>query len=116
MMSLLPEKFDGNKNFEDWVSHLECVAAINYWNDAEKLLWLLWLQAYMMVKAHVAYQCFTHEIRESYALSKDALRERFKPPSKTEFYKAEFQSWKKEDSETWENFGDELLDRAYADL
>ena len=105
-MSLLPEKFDGSKNFEDWVSHFECVAAINYWNDAEKLLWL---QGHVTGKAHVAYQRFNHEIRESYALSKDALRERFEPPSKIEFYKAEFQSQKKEDSETWADFGDELL-------
>jgi len=86
-LPLLPEKFDGNKNFKDWVSHFECVAPINCWNAAEKLLWL---QAHMMGKAHMAYQHFSQEIRESYTLSKDVLQERFEPASKIKFYKAEF--------------------------
>ena len=35
---LLPEKFDGNQNFDDWVSHFECVSKINGWSKSEKAL------------------------------------------------------------------------------
>ena len=51
VVPLLPEKFDGSNDFNDWVSHFECVTAINYWSDAEKLLWL---QAHVTGKAHMA--------------------------------------------------------------
>ena len=75
---LLPDRFDGSSSVDDWVSHFESAAAINGWNEAEKLLWL---KAHMIGKAHVAYQHFSHETRNSYTLSKAALRERFEPTS-----------------------------------
>jgi len=106
VVPLLPEKFDGSNDFNDWVSHFECVAAINYWSDAEKLLWL---QAHVTGKAHMTYQRFSHEIRESYAMSKDALQKRFEPAAKVESYKAELQMRTKKESESWADFGDELL-------
>ena len=33
MPLLLPDKFDGNRNYEDWVNHFECVSMINGWNE-----------------------------------------------------------------------------------
>ena len=59
--------------------------------------------------ANVAYQRFSHEVRKSYAMSKDALWTRFEPASKVECYKAELQKHTKKDSESWADFGDELL-------
>jgi hypothetical protein len=37
---VLPETFDGTKNWDDWYLHFENVAAVNGWDDAEKLKWL----------------------------------------------------------------------------
>ena len=36
---VLPEKFDGTGNFEEWMSHFESIAAIK-WNEEEKGLWI----------------------------------------------------------------------------
>ena len=52
-------------------------------------------------------------------LSKAALRERFEPTSNREFYKMEFRSPKRKETESWADFGDTLLllvDRAFPDL
>ena len=37
---VLPEKFDGTGNFEEWISHFESIAALNKWNKEEKSLWI----------------------------------------------------------------------------
>ena len=89
VVPLLLDRFDGNSSVDDWVSHFESVAAVNGWNEAEKLLWL---QAHVIGKALVAYQHFSHETRNSYTLSKAALRECFEPTSNRESYKVEFQN------------------------
>jgi len=34
---VLPEVFDGQKSFDEWVSHFENVSAVNGWNDDDKL-------------------------------------------------------------------------------
>ena len=31
------EVFDGQKSFDEWVSHFENVSAVNGWNDDDKL-------------------------------------------------------------------------------
>ena len=116
VVPLIPDKFDGNSSFDDWVSHFECVAAINGWNDDKRLLWI---RAHMIGKAHAAYSRFSHETKDSYVLSKAALCERFKPTSNREFYKMEFRSRERKQTESWADFGDTLLllvDRAFPDL
>ena len=73
----------------------------------------------MIGKAHVAYQHFSHETRNSYTLSKAALRERFEPTSNRESYKVDFQNQERQSTESWADFGDTLLslvDRAFPDL
>ena len=89
VVPLLPDRFDGSSSADDWVSHFKCVAAINGWNEVEKLLWL---QVHVIGKAHVAYQHFSHETRNSYMLTKAILHERFKPTSNRESYTVEFQN------------------------
>ena len=37
---VLPEKFDGIGNFEEWISHFESISAINNWNEEGKKLWI----------------------------------------------------------------------------
>ena len=48
---LLPEKFYSNQNYNDWVSHFECVSKINGWGDSDKALWF---KTCMTGKAQVA--------------------------------------------------------------
>ena len=103
---VLPEVFDGDKSFDQWVSHFENVSAVNGWNDGEKLLWL---RVRLTGKAHVAFTQMAHEIQQSYATAKEALLERFDPPSKQQLYKVEFEGRRKRHKETWADFGDELL-------
>ena len=105
-LQVLPEKFDGSGNFDDWVSNFECISAINGWNEREMALWL---RAHVTGKAHVAYKCFSHEIQENFTQIKAALRERFEPSSKQAYYRIEFERREKQDAEDWADFGDDLL-------
>jgi len=56
-------------------------------------------------EAHMAYQCLTHEIPETFNLAKAA----FKPSSKQVYYEVEFKKREKLDKEDWADLGDELL-------
>ena len=49
---VLPETFDGERDFDEWISHFEDVADLNGWNDGEKLRWL---KVRLVGKAHVAF-------------------------------------------------------------
>ena len=56
---------------------------------------------------------------KAYLSIKQALRERFEPSNKQELYKAEFKSQRKQKSESWGDFADDLLrlvDRAFPTL
>ena len=68
--TLLPDYYNGNDNFNTWVSHFECVSEINRWTEEEKLLWVC---ISLKRKAHVAYNCFAREICATYLAVKEAL-------------------------------------------
>ena len=113
---LLPEKFNGNQNFNDWVSHFECTSKINWWNDDQKVLWL---RVCMVEKAHVAYSRFSNEIQNSYSLMQVSLKDRFEPASKRDLYRVQLESRTKFEKENWANFGNDLCflaDKAYPEL
>ena len=103
--SVLPETFEGEGNFDQWISHFESVAAVNGWSDAEKLLWL---RVRLTGRAHMAYAQLGHEMQESYKGTKRVLKQRFEPDCKQALYKVEFESRKKKTSESWADLGDEL--------
>ena len=103
---VLLEKFNGTGNFNEWISHFEGIAAINKWTDNAKSLWL---KVWLTDKAHVALMRLPNDVHESYASLKAALKERFEPSSKQEVYKTEFESCRKRSTESWGDFGDELL-------
>ena len=67
----------------------------------------------------MAYTHLAHEIQASYNDTKVALRDRFEPSSKKELYKVEFECRKKQKTENWADFADDLLvlvDKAFPDL
>ena len=37
---VLPDAFNGEGSFIDWIDHFERVASLNKWSDDDKLLWL----------------------------------------------------------------------------
>ena len=60
-----------------------------------------------------------NQTTQTYEAIKAALRERFEPPSKREVYKAEFKNRRKRKTESWGDYGDELLrlvDKAFPNL
>ena len=103
---VLPEIFDGDGSFTEWICHFESVSDVNGWSDEDKLLWI---RVRLTGKAHMAHTRLSHETQQHYTTTKEALRERFEPPSKRHLYKVEFESRKKRDKESWADFGDELL-------
>ena len=67
----------------------------------------------------MAYNLLSHEIQGSYDLRKEALREKFKPASKKEHYKLEFESRRKNTVKSWAVFGYDLhslADKAFPEL
>jgi len=106
---VLLEVFDGQKSFDKWVSHFENVSTVNGWNDNEKLLWL---KVRLTGKAQMAFAQLAHETQQSYATAKQALIDRFDPPSKQQLYNVKFKARTKRDKEMWADFPDELFQLA----
>ena len=102
---VLPETFDGERDFDEWISHFEDVADLNGWNDGEKLRWL---KVRLVGKARVAFNRLTHVTQQSFATAKEALHNRFEPDSKRELYKVELERRKKSEKESWADYGDAL--------
>ena len=85
---VLPETFNGEGDFDEWISHFEDVADLNGWSDGDKLRWL---KVRLVGKAHVAFNRLAHETQQSYATAKQTLHNRFEPDSKQELYKVELE-------------------------
>ena len=78
---IAPEPFTGEGSWDDWIDHFESVAAVNKWEDAQKLLWI---RVRMTGRAQRAYKNLSEEAKGSYGLCKKGLRERFEPAGKKE--------------------------------
>ena len=85
----------------DWAEHFESVAAVNEWQDEEKLLWL---RVRLVGRAVTAYKRVLEGARASYAWCLEALKEWFDPSSKRELYLVELLGRKKIRSEDWATF------------
>ena len=80
---VLPEKFNGTGNYNEWISYFKGIASINNWNEADKCLWL---KVLLTDKAHVALTRLPNDAHDSYASLKAALLERFELSSRREVY------------------------------
>ena len=81
--------------------------------------WLEWGREIALAPGSRGLPAFRYETRNSYMLSKVALRERFEPRSNWESYKVEFRNWEWQSTESWTDFGDTMLslvDWAFLDL
>ena len=79
---------------------------INKWNEEKRGQWI---RGQLTEKAHMALMQLTGDTPQMYDALKRALREHFEPSSKQEVYKAEFENRRKQKTESWGDFRDELL-------
>ena len=113
---VLPEPFDGTANWDEWSFHFENVAAVNGWDDAQKLQWL---RVRVTGRAQKALQRLQGPAIATYEATRDSLKAQFDPESRRTRYQAEFQTRRKKASEGWADFADELrslADKAYPTL
>ena len=113
---VLPEKFSGREEWNQWISHFENVAAVNMWDEAQKLLWM---KVRLTERAQTAFQHFPDAIQRDYTATKGAMKERFEPESRRDRYQAEFQIRRKKKTEGWADFSEDLkilVDKAYPQL
>ena len=112
---VLPELYDGTGNCREWSFHFDKVAAVNNWDDTQKLQWL---RVRLTGRAQKALHRLQGSTAVTYEATRDALKARFDPESRRTRYQAEFRTGKKAD-EGWVDFADELrslADKAYPDL
>ena len=110
---VLPETFDGTGSWRDWCFHFENVAAVNGWDDAQKLKW-------RRVRLTGRAQKALHRLQGPAVASFEALRDALRAPeSRYTRYRAEFEARRKKANEGWADFADELrslADKAYPEL
>ena len=87
-MSIIPDVYNGETGWDEWITHFDCVARINGWDDDRCLLWL---QVRMTGKAQRAWECLTTEAKLSYTTAVSSLRERFEPSCHRELHAVNFQ-------------------------
>ena len=100
----------------EWSFHFDNVAAVNNWDDTQKLQWL---RVRVTGRAQKALHRLQGSTATTYEATRDALKARFDPESRRTRYQAEFQTRKKKAGEGWADFADELrslADKAYPDL
>ena len=113
---VLPDQYNGEGSWDEWVDHFQSIAALNEWEDAKKLLWL---KVRLTGKAKISYNRLSEETKESLEETLKALRERYEPESRRELYMVEFQTRRKQKGEGWADFAQELktlVDKAWPAL
>ena len=113
---VLPETFDGTKNWDEWFFHFENVAAVNGWDDADKLKWL---RVRVTGRAQKALHLLPESSRRTYEATRTALQVRFDPESRRTLCQAELQIRRKKANEGWADFADDLkalADKGYPTL
>ena len=113
---VLPETFDGTRDWEEWCFHFENVASVNGWDDADKLKWL---RVRLTGRAQKALHRLTDAQWATYEATRLALNTRFDPESRQTRYQAEFQTRRKKAGEGWADLADDLkslADKAYPTL
>ena len=102
---ILPDTFNGEGDFDEWISRFEDVADLNKWSDTDKLRWL---KVRLNSKAYVAYGRLPHVTKQSYLTAREALYSCFEPEFKRELYRVELEKRVKLVSESWDDYGDSL--------
>lgn len=113
---VLPDPYKGEGSWEQWEYHFLNVAAVNAWDDSNKLKWL---KVRMTGRAQIAFQRLPDATKASYDLAMKALKDRLEPATRKTRYQAELQTRHKKKTETWADLADDLRllsDKAYPQL
>ena len=86
---VLPELYDGTGNWREWSFHFDNVAAVNNWDDTQKLQWL---RVRVTGRAQKALHRLQGSTAMTYEATRDAMKARFDPESRRTRYQAEFQT------------------------
>ena len=89
---VLPEPFNGEKSWEEWSYHFKNVATVNTWTEEQKLQCL---RVRLTGRTQKAFHQPPEASQATYEAAKTALKERF-------------QTRRKEKSEGWADFAEEL--------
>ena len=93
---VLPDSFNGETSWDEWIYHFGSVSEVNDWNGEQKLKWL---KVRMIGCAQKVFQHLPVEAQGDFERATEALRERFEPESKRSRYEVEFQSRRKKKTE-----------------
>ena len=105
-----------NSSWRKWIYHFEGVPDVNGWNDATKLKWM---KVRLTGRAQSVFQQLPAVRTTHYDGTKKALKERFEPSSWKGRYQSELQARRKQKSESWTDFADDLRllnDKVFPDL
>lgn len=104
----LPDTFTGEsrQGFSDWIDHFESIAKVNSWDvNAKKD----WIRVRLTGRAATTWRRLTDKKTDTYEHIVAALKTRFEPACHKEVYMAEFQRHRKQTTEDWASFGEDLL-------
>ena len=113
---VLTDPYNSEGSWTQWEYHFLNVAAVNKWDDANKLKWL---KVRLTVRAQTSFQRLPDATKTSFDDSTKALRERFEPATRKTRYQAEMQTRRKKKAESWVDLADDLrliADKDYPDL
>ena len=91
-----PDPYNGEGSWTQWEYDFLNVAAVNEWDDANKLKWL---KVRLTACAQTAFQRLPDAPKTSFDDSTKALRERFEPETQKTRYQARMQTRRKKKAE-----------------
>ena len=114
--AVLPEVYNGDGNWDEWITHFKDVAEVNGWDDVAKLRWL---KVRFIGRAQRAFQRLPDVKKADFQTAIKSMEDRFEPATKKELYAVEFQTYQKRGNEGWAELAENLkslADKAYKEL
>ena len=102
---VMPDSYSGEKSWDEWIIHFNNCAQVNGWDDAAKLMFL---KVRLTGQAQSVFQRLPEATKGSITNATKALSERFEPTSKRELYLTQLSTKRKQPTESWANFAEDL--------
>ena len=102
---VMPDSYSGEKSWDEWIIHFNNCAQVNGWDDAAKLMFL---KVRLTGQAQSVFQRLPEATKGSITNATKAVSERFEPTSKRELYLTQLSTKRKQPTESWANFAEDL--------